>query len=216
MPKRLWSLAPLAVLAFAGWQSWDTLRHTPAFNRSLQVENVLGGTRSFREGSMYHRAEYLYQVGYGYRHATLTLMFTQGLEAFKKRMERNRAATEAAGGVVQNEYTRARDLALASLRLRPSDAHTWLLLASAQEELGAPDRALEALLRAQAMAPYSIDMAEERLDLAAELRGAVEADAALRPLVRANAATLGRTGRAMNEVQTSAIVDLLEDVAAFE
>ena len=145
------SLASLMVLVFAGWQAFDTLFRTPAFNRSLQVEAVTGGARPALTRAMYHHGEYLYQIAHDWRAKNADEVLRGGVEALPSE------------DTIRRRSLQAREILTESLRFDPANAYAWALLAFSEFTLGNRKAALLALQTSQQLAPYSRELAFRRL-----------------------------------------------------
>lgn len=148
--RRLWAPATLAFLLFAGWQTVETLSRTPAFNPSLQVETASGGGRPGSYWTMYDRAEYFLWVarGWSYQANAWNLPGDEGsAERREALLERTHLAHEAA---------------MESLRLRPGNATTWMLVAETEYAQGNPEAALQAWKKSYEFAPNSATRARNR------------------------------------------------------
>lgn len=149
--SRLWAVASLAVLVFAGWQTVTILSREPAFNRSLQVETATNRRIPSYSKTMYDGAEYLSWVARGWYSST----FNSALPAEEGAPERKAALLERA--------SRTRDIASDSLRHNPGDPMVWLLVANADSILGDKQGALVAWQKSYDLAPQNSVVALERL-----------------------------------------------------
>lgn len=144
-----------------------TLGRTPAFNRTLQVDTVLGTARPALLQSMYDRAEYLYQVAFSYRAMAAQEILTGGAEAMPT-VEVYRARMVEASRIAED-----------CLRLSPGHADAWMLLAQAEAILDHPDRVITAYRNSLARTPYNRRLAFRRLMFA--LGPNTQKDDVLRP-----------------------------------
>lgn len=135
----------------AGWQTGATLSRTPAFNKTLRVPAVTGGTQPALVSSMYHQGEYLYQIAHDWRAMAAEEVLTAGLEHLPP------------PDVLRQRSRQARAALLASLRVDPANAYAWTLLAVTEYGLDNPEEALAALETSQSFAPYDPRLAFRRL-----------------------------------------------------
>jgi len=153
----------LALFVAAAWQMIDTFSARPAFNHALHVEVVTGGTRPLMQSSMYSRAEYLYQIAYGYQNVIAYPLLDQGVETLPSDEELYANAEKARASVEE------------SLRVSPGNPMAWLSLASGESTLGAPVDAVAAALRnSYITAPNYSSIAGRRLFAAVVLAYSIE------------------------------------------
>lgn len=181
---RLWATAPLALLAFALWQTGTTLWRTPAFNGSLLVEAADGGRLPRFLPAMYSYPDYLYKVAYDWQNTPVASGMTGRVEQSRSgegmftRLRRLRSfliealAAQSVNSAGELHASRSRDLVTDSLRLEPANPAGWILLARADETLGDREAALGAYLTSQRLAPHSSTLAAMRLGF---LEGFLEA-----------------------------------------
>lgn len=172
---RLWATAPLALLAFALWQTGTTLTRTPALNGSLLVEAADGGRLPRFLPVMHSYPDYLYKMAYDWRNqpASSGLAGVSGQsrsgEGMFTRLRRLQGllmqalVAQSVNPASERHARRSRDLVTDSLRLQPANPAGWILLAQVEDNLGDREAALDAYLTSQHLAPHSTTLAAMRL-----------------------------------------------------
>lgn len=143
------TLAFLAVLNFGNF-----LSGTPAFDETARAEGIFGDWRIPFSPALYNRADYLFQLGYGYVNADTLAS----------------AATEASDELadVGTSLDRSSDASVyleESLALAPANAHAWATLAWSHGLQGDLEASRDALQASWLLAPYNLELSLSRLSL---------------------------------------------------
>ncbi len=132
------------------------LGNTPAFNPTLRTDSVLGDWRLVLNTALYDLGEYEFQRGFGYVEAGTLFApaetSTSDRQAMLElEMQRQDIATQALTTAVT---------------LDPANAHAWASLAWVRSLSGDDAAAMSALRTSWDLAPFNVDLADTRLNLA--------------------------------------------------
>ncbi|MCB1355689.1 MAG: hypothetical protein KDK53_04035 [Maritimibacter sp.] len=164
LKSRLWALAPLAMLLFAGWQTVAILSRTPAFNHALVVETPQDRRIPPDTNAYYDRAALLYW--------TARLWFDRYRFAEFDSRDAEVAARAVLDIAAADAAARTAADVRESLKLKPGDPDSWILLAKAERARGNLEAALGAWHNCHALARQSSVLAAERMDLLVTLMDA--------------------------------------------
>jgi tetratricopeptide (TPR) repeat protein len=154
MSRLLVSVSCLFLLFLAFTNLSKVFTGNPALDETARIEGVYGNWRVASGAALYDRAEYLFQLGYGYARGDLLVSgATEGRDEV------------ASPTVVAQRSEKAIELLTESLTLAPGHAPAWNTLAWAYATAGDFDNALEALRSTWKLSPNSLAFSLSRLPL---------------------------------------------------
>ena len=151
---KLARLMMLVLLVFSSLVVWKTLTQTPAFNRQLVSDTIIGEGRLFNSRFMYDRGAYEYQRGFGY------LATTEKTPGF-----RSADAERASPAALKYRAYKAMDALETAVSLDPGNARAWVALAWARASLNDRSGSVDALRVSWEIAPNNRTLAIRRLSL---------------------------------------------------
>tara|TARA_R110002049_G_scaffold23781_3_gene84427 strand:+ start:30732 stop:31301 length:570 start_codon:yes stop_codon:yes gene_type:complete len=135
-----------------------TLGATPAFNPKMLSDTVIGDGRVPTREAMYDPGSYDFERGFGYLMADALISGD------------TESRSETAPGELAIQRAQLAQVALdKALRADPGNAHAWAALAWARIRQGDEGGATDALNVSWNIAPYNLNLARTRLDLASVL-----------------------------------------------
>lgn len=154
MSRLLVSLSCVFLLSLTFLNLSKVFTGNPALDESARIDGIYGDWRVPSGAALYDRAEYLFQLGYGYVHGDLLVSgVTEG---------RDEVASLA---VVRQRSDKAIELLNESLTLAPGHAPAWNALAWAYATAGDFENALNALRSTWKLAPNNLTLSLSRLPL---------------------------------------------------